>query len=274
MQILNSFQFKPINIRTEYLQLKSTAQSLAYGRFLYEYQDQGQHYWLKCQAAGHPQYQLGFQRELDFYQSVVDEHLAEIVLPYAICQFTAVDSAMVADCDCLITPHSQPLFQHSPDDLSFDELIHQLLQILAVLERLHQQGWIHGDLKKEHFVFALGRVKLFDFEHCVNVNQTQQGHLTATPRYMAPELFRHAAKSYASDVYALGIILLEWLTQQRLVAKSYQQWAILHCQSLIIELPARFQCLYGILSAMLQKDPLRRTVDFSVLKKRLILDIV
>lgn len=48
---------------------------------------------------------------------------------------------------------------------------------------------------------------------------------------MAPELFHGANKTVQSDLYALGIVLYEWLTQTRLQANSYHEWAVLHCQN-------------------------------------------
>ena len=90
--------------------------------------------------------------------------------------------------------------------------------------------------------------------------------MTATPRYMAPELFHGEAKTLASDLYALGIIVYEWLTQRRLQAKSYQDWAYLHCQQLKIELPAAYLGFQDLLEAMLNKQKSQREVSFLALK--------
>jgi hypothetical protein len=56
-----------------------------------------------------------------------------------------------------------------------------------------------------------------------------------------------------SDLYAFGIILYEWLTQSRLTAKTYQDWAVLHCQQLQIQLPDRFKQFLPLLNGLLQK---------------------
>ncbi|WP_032008484.1 protein kinase domain-containing protein, partial [Acinetobacter baumannii] len=76
----------------------------------------------------------------------------------------------------------------------------------------------------------------------------------ATPRYMAPELFHGANKTVQSDLYALGIVLYEWLTQTRLQANSYHEWAVLHCQKLNVVLPSSFQVFLPLLSGLLQKQ--------------------
>lgn len=273
MQILSSFQFKPQNIQIEYLQLRTKLQSLAFGRMLYEYQDRKEHYWLKTQCVGHKQYELGFQRELEFYQHL-NADLTPIIFPYAVCKLPKLEEKTQFGELTLIVPHGDLWFRHAPQDLSRDQIIQKILQALSALERLHQQGWIHGDLKREHFYDVHGSVKLLDFEQSFRLINRQQQNLNATPRYMAPELFHHSAKNYASDVYALGIILLEWLQQQRLLAKSYQDWAILHCQRLNIELPSEFESFIPVLEMMLKKDKTHRVIDFSALKTRLILDNV
>ena len=51
----------------------------------------------------------------------------------------------------------------------------------------------------------------------------------------------------------VGIVWSEWLTQQRLSAKSYQDWAFLHCQQLNVVLPQRFKIFEMVLTEMLMK---------------------
>lgn len=71
---------------------------------------------------------------------------------------------------------------------------------------------------------------------------------------MAPELFHGANKTVQSDLYALGIVLYEWLTQTRLQANSYHEWAVLHCQKLNVVLPSSFQVFLPLLSGLLQNS--------------------
>lgn len=275
MQILNALRFNLPEIDPQYWQLKSSARSLAYGRFLYEYHQGDQHYWLKTQYMGELQYQHGFRRELQFYQAL-NSSLAEIVLPYAILDTAGIaqhTSITVGD-HSLVLAHQHRLLEQSPQELSNQQIMQCILQLFSCVEVLQQQGWVHGDLKKEHFYVVQGQVRLIDFEQCFLGNEKQAVTLTATPRYMAPELFHYVGKSYASDVYAVGIILLEWLSQQRLMAKDYQAWAVLHCQCLKVELPERFQGFIPVLQWMLKKDWQQRVTDFSALKMRLLLDNV
>ena len=73
-------------------------------------------------------------------------------------------------------------------------------------------------------------------------------------------------KTVQSDIYALGIIFYEWLTQQRLQANSYHDWAYLHCQRLHIQLPAHLQAFLPLLNRMLVKPYSRRASSIAELK--------
>lgn len=276
MQMQNSLQLKLDQINVDYFQLKTKAQSLSHGRLLYEYnQEEAQHYWIKTQLSqGHSQYELGFRRELDFYSAVNEDDLAKIVLKHTILQLMSSNPYIRLGNFSLILPHSSLFFDQVPQNLPHDELVHKILLILSAVEILHQHGWVHGDLKQEHFCQFNGQLKIIDFEQCLKVQDMKQQLLNATPRYMAPELFNGEAKSYASDIYALGIILLEWLMQSRLTAKNYQEWAILHCQNLKIQLPKLFKSFEPLLNMMLEKQKTKRTMNFSTLKTRLIIDNV
>ena len=90
---------------------------------------------------------------------------------------------------------------------------------------------------------------------------------------MAPELFHGEAKTVQTDLYALGIILLEWLTDQRLQAASYQDWAYLHCQSLNIALPEPFQGFSPLLQGLLAKQQSQRWQNTMAAKRCLMTEI-
>ena len=96
-----------------------------------------------------------------------------------------------------------------------------------------------------------------DFEQSCKLEHSIQ-NLTATPRYMAPELFHGKPKTVQTDLYAFGIILYEWLSQTRVCAKNYHDWAVLHCQKLQIQLPNELQCFLPLLNGLLHKHKEQR----------------
>lgn len=169
----------------------------------------------------------------------------------------------------IILQHTEALFKQAPYTLSQAEIYQCLNLSLDVLAQLHALSWVHGDLKVEHFRKINHRAVLIDFEQTFSVKSTAMNKNTATPRYMAPELFHAQAKSYASDAYALGIIWLEWLTQKKLQAKSYLDWAKLHCQQLKIELPKQYQTFEAVLGMLLSKEKDHRCTNFYQIKQLL-----
>ena len=95
--------------------------------------------------------------------------------------------------------------------------------ILNGLERLHAQGIVHRDLKPENIIVQkennvpviidLGLARENSFE---DINTTSIG----TKVYGAPEQIKEGKSTCASDVYAVGIILLEMLTGSREIAST------------------------------------------------------
>jgi serine/threonine protein kinase len=263
------------------LELKTKTNSLRYGRRLYYFQYQEKLYWLKMQMKqGHHIYQQGFQHELAFYQeSLNSTSLSSIILPCDIVSKAFVPSRALdieveqSLAQMLILPHAVPYFTVGAQTLSIASIQHYLLRALDVLQGLHEAGWIHADLKQEHFVEYQGQVKLIDFEQVQSVRQQAITEMNATPRYMAPELFHGEVKTIQSDIYALGIIFYEWLSGQKLCAENYTEWAYLHCQRLQIELPEKLLSFQSLLSKMLAKHQAARFDNIYAIKQALVSEI-
>ncbi len=135
-------------------------------------------------------------------------------------------------------------------------------QILAGLDHAHRQGVIHCDVKPENILLKPTpqgwQLKLTDFG-IARHPQPAPGEITATgsPAYMAPERF-YGQFSPASDLYAVGIILLELLTGRRPFSGSPSQLMHAHLNQRLVcpeGIPAPLQAL---LEVALRKLPLRR----------------
>lgn len=99
------------------------------------------------------------------------------------------------------------------------------LQVCEAVHYGHQQGIIHRDLKPANIlVDSAGRVKVIDFgvarttdaDLAVTTQQTMAGQLVGTLQYMSPEQVEgdpHALDT-RSDVYALGVVLYEMLSDR------------------------------------------------------------
>ncbi|MGP4109473.1 serine/threonine-protein kinase [Streptomyces sp. 4N509B] len=93
-----------------------------------------------------------------------------------------------------------------------------------VLAHVHAARIVHRDVKPANvMICADGRTVLMDFgiardDASLTRNATTTGRFLGTPAYMAPEQLQGRAATPASDVYALGVVLVEKLTGHRLPA--------------------------------------------------------
>lgn len=89
-------------------------------------------------------------------------------------------------------------------------------QLCAGLAEAHRSGVLHRDLKSANVILCSGasgiRAVITDFG--LSCGMTQPGEFGGTPRYMAPELWRGAEASKASDIYALGVVMYEMVAGQ------------------------------------------------------------
>jgi serine/threonine protein kinase len=102
----------------------------------------------------------------------------------------------------------------------------------SALQYAHDHNIIHRDVKPENIlVCSDGSVQLSDFgiARIVEQNTASMGSHSpvGTPAYMAPEQSQGKA-CYASDQYALAIVVYEWLAGRRPFQGSYVEVAIQH----------------------------------------------
>ncbi|MEM8679531.1 MAG: serine/threonine-protein kinase [Planctomycetota bacterium] len=100
-----------------------------------------------------------------------------------------------------------------------DQLPHIVDQCAAGLGHMHEQGWVHRDVKPDNFlVNDQAEVKLIDFAIAMKPKKGLGklfGGKTAvqgTRSYMAPEQIRGGAPDIRSDIYSLGCTFFELAT--------------------------------------------------------------
>lgn len=104
--------------------------------------------------------------------------------------------------------------QHMP----LSEVAHLMLDVLDGLAYAHKAGVIHRDIKPGNILLTeKGEAVLSDFGIARMMGATQHtvsGALMGTLSYMAPEQGLHGHCDECSDLYSLGIVLYEALTQR------------------------------------------------------------
>ena len=99
-------------------------------------------------------------------------------------------------------------------------------QVCAGLAAVHARGVLHRDLKPANIMITAGGVaRLMDFGIAMSGDADDPGHVTeGTPAYMAPEQLVERQVSVRSDIYALGLVMYELFTGQRLFeAKTLEE---------------------------------------------------
>ena len=89
-------------------------------------------------------------------------------------------------------------------------------QMLWGLAYLHHEKILHRDIKPGNVLLhSSGCVKLCDFGMASMSDQSLHTTIVGTSRYMAPERLRARPYGRPSDVWSLGLVVLECLTGQR-----------------------------------------------------------
>ena len=107
--------------------------------------------------------------------------------------------------------------------LGVDRVLDIIAQTLHGIEEAHLAGVVHADLKADNIILDQRRagvdtVKIVDFgiarlvTGVRDINEDRS--ISGTPEYMAPEVISGAPPSFASDIYAVGIILYELLAER------------------------------------------------------------
>ena len=106
-------------------------------------------------------------------------------------------------------------FKESQPD--WDVILDISLQIIQALAVLHSKGYIHRDLKPENILISADhKIKLTDFGITLHesLNRvTSDGALLGTPLYMSPEQINNLELTTASDIFSLGVILYQLVSQ-------------------------------------------------------------
>lgn len=138
-------------------------------------------------------------------------------------------------------------------------------QIAAALQYAHDHKVIHRDIKPENMLVGRdGEIYLSDFGIALVAQSSSIQHIQSvvgTAIYMAPEQLQGKPR-FASDQYALGVVVYEWLTGehpfQGMFLELYSQHLNAPPPSLRSVIPAIPAQLDAVIQTALAKDPAQR----------------
>jgi serine/threonine protein kinase len=140
-------------------------------------------------------------------------------------------------------------------------------QIANALDYAHSRNMLHRDLKPSNILIdRANTVYLTDFGIARSMGSseiTRTGSILGTPAYMSPEQCEGKSLSFSSDLYSLGIILFEMLTNT-VPFEAESPLAVLHKQ--IHDLPPNLDAyrpdlpagINELLQQALSKEPGKR----------------
>ncbi|HLL80589.1 MAG TPA: FxSxx-COOH system tetratricopeptide repeat protein, partial [Ktedonobacteraceae bacterium] len=147
--------------------------------------------------------------------------------------------------------------------LPLETIVETVRQLADALQYAHAQKLVHGDVKPENILIGRkAETLLSDFGVAVVASHSQQRKdISGTIAYMSPEQLR-GEPGYASDQYALGIVVYEWLSGSRPFTGSYAEIAMQHMRampsSLLEKLPDLSPSIERVVMKALAKDPQQR----------------
>jgi serine/threonine-protein kinase len=166
---------------------------------------------LPAELSSTPAFEEQFKQEISVAMRLVDKHIVQIRdvgttgegLPYYTMDYCPGETL------------AQVLKKEGRLPVSRSVAI--VLRVLRGLQTAHAEGIIHRDLKPSNLMIerhaGKDAVKILDLGIATAVNS--QGGRGGTPTYMAPEQFVGERISFATDLYALGVILYECITGRK-----------------------------------------------------------
>jgi len=144
----------------------------------------------------------------------------------------------------------------------FKEKIRTIYQIIMGLYEIHEKKLIHKDLHLRNILKKAKKSMITDLGLCrpISIETTKKGVYGVLP-YMAPEVLCGQPYSQASDIYSLGILMYEIISEQIPYQDNFKDdlLALKICKGLRpkfnIKVP---QLLVDIIKKCLDANPLER----------------
>lgn len=154
---------------------------------------------------------------------------------------------------------------------SVDEVAQFGARLASALGYLHEHGIVHRDVKPANVLLGrngdLSGAKLADFGVAIRLDDSRvtiDGCVVGTAAYLSPEQVSGGALTPASDIYSLGLVLIELLTGVASYEGSGAECALARLNRQPVIPPQAPPWLATLLTAMTALDPKARPAAFDV----------
>ncbi|TMW63714.1 hypothetical protein Poli38472_002655 [Pythium oligandrum] len=164
--------------------------------------------------------------------------------------------------------------------LAEDEIAVILRGALHGLAYLHARKKIHRDIKGGNILLtSRGEVKIADFGVSAQLKDTmsRRGTFVGTPYWMSPEMIQDSEYDYKSDIWSLGITMIELADQTPPLFDEHPMRVLIQIPrnpSPLVKEPAKWSPLFTqFLRFCLKKDPMERPSATECLEHAFILGV-
>lgn len=111
-------------------------------------------------------------------------------------------------------PGSNSLARVLKQDAPIDCLLDYVIQVAEALQHAHNQRFVHQDVKPANILIDGKYALLSDFGLVLDIRTARSNNNPGfgTPAYMAPEQLNGGVVDHRADIYSLGVILYQILT--------------------------------------------------------------
>ncbi len=145
--------------------------------------------------------------------------------------------------------------------LASSKAVALLAQVLDALDRVHDEGMVHAEIKPANVMIAPGdRALLMDLGIANRIRDRASGRLwTGSPAWMSPEQARGSRPTAASDLYACGLLMAFMLGGKAPIEEGDPAQTLPQAAAGAPTLPQDVEVgLSAVLRTALERDPQRR----------------
>jgi serine/threonine protein kinase len=135
-----------------------------------------------------------------------------------------------------------------------------IIQMCDAISYCHSKHVIHRDIKPENIMVGVnGELKIADFGWSVHAPASRRTTICGTPDYLPPEMIEGKEHDATVDVWAIGILLYEFLVGSPPFEENRQIDTFRRIKAVDLKFPSHVAPLArDLIKKFLQREPVKR----------------